>query len=402
MFYYKKYKNYLIRRIFDFIMLFYKPGKRRLEEYLEYCSENIEFYKDKGNSLEDYSLIDKKVLMNNFDKFVNKSYKIKNIGLTSGTTGTPGKFLRDITSMATEQYFQNKYFNWKGSYMVFFRGERLFGLDYRLEKIYKTIPLIKEMYISSFHINDSSLKNLVEKLKTIKKKSLWAYPSSAYSLAEYCLRNNEELNFDIVALSSEILIDYQREVIQKAFKCKVKDWYGQAERVCALGRCEYGSYHEIENYSQVEYMPAVENTYEIVGTTLHNKIMPIVRYNVHDLVEISPEACLCGSKGKNIVKIYGRSSTYIELPNGKLHETPLAFLFKGMANVVEAQVIQKKDKKIILKIVRAKEFNLENEKVLLSHISNFIPAELLSFEYVDKIERDARGKFRYVINEGID
>ncbi len=401
MLYYTKYKSFIVRKIFDLLMLLYKPHKEELDKVLSYCSENIDFYRGNGSSLENYQFIDKKVLTDQYDHFINKKYKLKNVGLTSGTTGTPGKFYRDILSMAAEQFFQCRYFNWKGKYKVIFRGEKVFDLEYKEDKIYKTIPFIGEMLVSSYHINDNTLKNLVKKLKTIRNKCLWAYPSSAYALAEYCMRNNVRLKFDVVALSSEILADYRKDIIEEAFQCRVKDWYGQAERVAALVRCKAGHYHEVEGYSHIEYLNGQDGTFEIVGTTLHNRIMPLIRYNMHDLVEISAEPCLCGASGKNIVKIYGRSTTYIELPNGKLYETPLAFLFKGMSNVVEAQIIQKKDKRIILKVVRGKKFDDENERTLAAHISSFIPAELFTLEYVERIERDARGKFRYVINEGM-
>lgn len=399
--YYSKYKSFFIRKIFDLVMAFYKPDKKGLEEVLSYCSENIDFYKDKGIALENYPIIDKKVLMSSMGRFINKKYRIKNVGLTSGTTGTPGKFLRDIVSMAAEQYFQSRYFNWKGTCKVYFRGDRLFASDYTSDRIYRTVPFIREMSVSSFHINDNSLKDLVKKLKTIRKKCLWAYPSSAYALAEYCKRNNEKLKFEVVALSSEILMDYRRELMEEVFQCKVKDWYGQAERVAALVRCEYGHYHEPGQYSHVEYLPVGDGTFEIVGTTLHNKVMPIIRYNMHDLVEISDEPCLCGAKGRNVVKIHGRNTGYIDLPNGRLAETPLAFLFKGMENVVEAQIVQKEDKQIVIRVVRDTSFNSENERMLLAHISDFIPAALFRLEYVERIERDARGKFRYVLNEGV-
>jgi len=401
MFYYTRYKNFLIRKIFDLITLFFKPEKNSLEKMLSYCSKNIGFYRGMGDSLDNYPIIDKNVLRNDFDRFVNRKALIKNVGITSGTTGTPGKYYRDIPSMAAEQYYQNMYFKWNGTYRVIFRGEKLFEPDYKSDKIYRTVPLINEMLVSSYHINDRTLKNLVEKLKTIKgRKSLWAYPSSAYALAEYCLKNNERLEFDVVALSSEVLMDRSREVIEKAFRCRVKDWYGQAERVAALVRCEAGHYHELKGYSHIEYLPVRDNTYEIVGTTLHNKIMPLVRFNMHDLVETSQEPCPCGARGWNIVKIHGRSSDYIELHGRRLAEAALTNLFKGMENITEAQVIQKKDKRILIRVVRSENFDGENEKLLISHISGIIPRELFTLEYVERIERDARGKFRHIINEG--
>lgn len=402
MFYCKKYKDFLIRRIFDMLMLFYKPDKGRLKKILSYCSENIDFYKGRGSALEGYDHIDKKVLMDEFERFVRKGFTIKNTGLTSGTTGTPGRFFRDIRSMVMEQYFQDKYFKWRGTYKIIFRGERLFDSGYAQDKIYRTIPLIREMYVSSFHINDQSLKNLVERIRDIPGKSLWAYPSSAYMLAEYCLRNDLHIRFEVVALSSEMLMDYQRRTIEKAFDCRVKDWYGQAERVAALVRCEHGRYHEMEGYSNIEYLPASENMFEISGTTLYNKVMPLVRYNVHDLVELSGEACPCGDKGRNIVKIHGRNNSYIELPNGRLYESALTVLFKGMDNIIEAQILQRPDKKIAIRVVRDRMFDEEDERALLKHISNYISEGMFFVEYTDRIERDSRGKFRFVVNEALN
>ncbi len=400
MFYYTKYKSFLIRKIFDLVMLFYKPEKKKLEEVLSYCSEKIDFYKGRGQLPDQYPIIDKKVLMGNLERFINKNITFRNMGATSGTTGTPGKFYRDIFSMAAEQYYQNRYFDWKGTYKVIFRGDRIFDIHYRSDKIYKTIPMIREMYVSSFHINDNTLKNLTQKLKTIKRKCLWAYPSSAYALAEYCKRNHITLKFDMVALSSEVLMDYRKDLMEEVFQCSVKDWYGQSERVAALVRCRYGHYHEPDHYSFVEYLPFQDNTYEIVGTTLHNKVMPIVRYNTHDLVEISPKPCPCGDPGRNVLRIYGRGIDYIEVPNGKLFETSLAFLFKGISHVTEAQIIQKQNKEIIIRVVQDKGFSNEDERAMIEHICGFIPRGLFEIEYSERIERDARGKFRYVINEG--
>ncbi|MFZ5987262.1 MAG: hypothetical protein ACOYWZ_09095 [Bacillota bacterium] len=399
MFYIQKYKTFLIRKLFDILNFFYKPEKDTLFKALQYCSDNIPYYKGKGTSLEDYDYIDKRTVMDNQDMFVNSNIKIRNEGSTSGTTGSPGRFLRDIKSMALEQYYQSKYFGWKGKYRVVFRGEKLFDVNHKSDKIYKTVPFIREMYVSSFHINDRTLRSLVKKLRNIKGKCLWAYPSSAYLLAEYCLRNNEDIDFDVVATSSEMLMDYQIEAIKKAFKCSIKDWYGQAERVAGLVRCEYGHYHQVEGYSHVEFLPYEGNTCELVGTTVHNRVMPLIRYNTHDLVELDSTRCLCGSKGANVVRIHGRKNSYIDLPGRRLHETPLSFLFKTARNVIEAQIVQKKDMSIRLRVVKNERYSKKDEEHLRDIIANYLPLEMVTLEYVDKIERNNRGKFMYVLNE---
>lgn len=400
MFYYNKYRAYIIRRIFSLYLKAFKIGRVDLQEFLGYCSGNIAYYLGKGRELEKYPYIGKKTVAENFLSFANPACKIRNTGYTSGTTGTPGKYFRDIRSMAAEQYFQGRYFGWKGKNMVILRGERLFDADYAGNVIYKAVPFIKELYVSTFHLSDRTIGVLVEKLARIRNKCLWAYPSAAYLLAEYCLRNDVRLEFDIVATSSESLYDYQIEAIEKAFGRKIKDWYGQAERVAALYRCEMGKYHEVENYSHVEYIPAYDSLYEIAGTTLHNKVMPLVRYKMNDLIELSDEKCGCGNPGPVITRIHGRKSNYVVLPDATLSETSMALMFKFVSNVTEAQVIQHADRTFTVRVVRDKAFGAEDENVLLKSIYGILPENLCRVVYVNAIERDSRGKFRFLINEG--
>lgn len=377
--------------------------KRRItiQENLEYCSKNIEFYRGKTPNIDDFDFIDKNVVRGNFDKFICKGFHIKNVGHTSGTTGTPGKYYRDIKSMAMEQYFQSKYFNWDGKYTVILRGEHFLSKAKEPKKIYKNLPLLKQMYVSSYHMNDMTMEKLVEKLSGIKNKCLWAYPSAAYLLADYCRRKNKELTFDIVATSSEMLLENQVMIIEDTFKCKIKDWYGQGERVAAFYRCEYGHYHEVEGYSFVEYDKIEGNIYEVIGTTLNNRVMPLVRFRTGDLVEISDESCKCRNKGVNISTIIGRSNDYIELPDRKMTGTVLAMPFKNSRNIVEAQVIQKKDKSIIVKVVKNEKFNTEDEKRLFKEIYNYLPKDMCEIQFVEEIQKNSNGKFRFVINESV-
>jgi len=401
LFYREKYYKFFIRKIFDIYNFLFAHSYKsnNLKSILALCSREIDYYKGKGTDIRYYGYIDNNVVRSSFNSFARKGLSIKKPGYTSGTTGSPSKYLWDFRSMAAEQYFQNKYFGWSKKYKVVFRGEKLFEPDEMPEKIYKTVPFIKEMYISSFHINDNTLKNLVEKLKTIPDKCLWAYPSTAFILAEYCIRTGEKLEFDVVATSSETLLDNQVEVIEKAFNCRIKDWYGHAERAAALIRCEHGHYHEVENYSHVEYIERGDNTCEITGTTLHNRIMPLIRYMTNDMVEISPGKCPCGHQSTNILKIHGRRSSYIDLPNKRIPECLFGCLIKKTRNVFQFQVVQTKQKEIIYKIVKGEGFNQEDEKLLLNTIYGTLPREFCTVKYVDSIERDKSGKFRYVINE---
>src|SRR5438067_9016 len=51
-----------------------------------------------------------------------------------------------------------------------------------------------------------------------------------------------------VMTSSETLEPDVRASVEQAFGVRVFDWYGQAERVAAIGTCEHGSYHVLTDY----------------------------------------------------------------------------------------------------------------------------------------------------------
>ena len=84
-----------------------------------------------------------------------------------------------------------------------------------------------------------------------------------------------------ILTSSETLVPEQKMVIEQAFMCKVFDYYGMAERAAAIHTCEHGSYHIVPEYSIVEFVrngTLEDGYYEIVGTSLNNNAMPLIRY----------------------------------------------------------------------------------------------------------------------------
>ncbi|WP_152965967.1 phenylacetate--CoA ligase family protein [Pseudobacteroides cellulosolvens] len=371
-----------------------------MENTLSYCSGKIKFYRNKGNDISKYRFIDKRDVKGSHLDFINNGYKIKHKGSTAGTSGTPFSFLRDLRCMVAEQHFQNLYFGWKNKYRVVFRGERIFRSGYKPHKIYMCIPFIKEMYISSYHISDAGLEMAVKKLSRIKNKCLWAYPSTAYILAQYCIKNNKDIHFDFVATSSEMLFDWQIEAIEKAFKCQVKDWYGQAERVAALYRCPNGNYHEVPNYSHIEFCKYNGSLFEIAGTQYHNRIMPLVRYNTHDLVEFNETECPCGNKGINIKVIHGRIGDFIHTGTDTKTATGLyCAFFKDARRINGAQICIDKDNKIVVKIVREECFNEEDEQLLIKTIGSHLPEGMFRIQYVSCLERNPSGKLNYVVHK---
>jgi len=403
MFIIKKIINNIIRGLFDIHNSVYSGGYKaiKLEDRLKSYSINIPLYKGKEAYLRGFPVIDKTVIQNSFTDFPKKS-KLTNIGSTSGTTGAPAHFYRDIKNMAAEQFFLNEYFQWKGKKKVWLRGDEVFPYGSKPKIPFKKVPFFGDIYISSFHLNDDSLALVVEELKKHTNLVLWAYPASAALLAEYCLRKGVKLSFDIVATSSEKMYGHQAKLIEKAFNVKVKDWYGQGERIAAFYRCAQGHYHEISHYSHVEYINVKDDLYHIVGTSLHNDVMPLVRYKMNDLFRIDKAPCQCGDKGKNVVEIIGREDDYITTSKGILPGILFAAPFQRLRNIKETQIIQHSKRDVEVLVVKNDHFNIEDEKLLEATVYGIITKAICTIKYVANLEKNRSGKLRFIINHTIE
>ena len=104
-------------------------------------------------------------------------------------------------------------------------------------------------------------------------------------LAKVLLNRGERLPLKAAITSSETLYDFQREAIERAFQCRVFDYYAAAERVVFAVECDQHSGHHLcEEYGITEivddeHRPLPAGTEGImVGTSLHNLGMPMIRY----------------------------------------------------------------------------------------------------------------------------
>ncbi|MBN1354203.1 MAG: phenylacetate--CoA ligase family protein, partial [Candidatus Omnitrophica bacterium] len=268
-----------------------------LRKIIRLAYENVPYYRNvfkerkltpgdiKGiDDIRKLPIIDKNTVQENFSDFKNANFKGPIFkGLTSGTTGSPGVFMRDLYSINFENAALWRQYKWAGkkprTKRITLRGELIFPSDRKAPPFWSYNPFGNELVMSSYHLSDKNIAYYIDAIKKVRPFDLYAYPSTAYQLASYCGKRGRQLGFSCVFVSSETLVDYQRKAIEDNFGCKVFDWYGSAERVSAICSCEEGMYHEVSDYSLTEYMPHGGCMYEAIGTTFHNYIMPLIRYS---------------------------------------------------------------------------------------------------------------------------
>lgn len=256
-------------------------------------------------------------------------------------------------------------------------------------------PLRQVMY-SPYHGNETTYQAYFDQMQ--KDGFCWIHgkPSLIAPFAAFCVERGISLgNVKYITTGSENLYDFQRSIIQKAFGVKPVTHYGLTEAVANFSENADGIAEVDEDFAAVEFAQE-DDFYHVIGTSLINYTMPLLRYDTSDICFVSGRV---GRYGRIVDRIDGRNGDCIYLPNGTRVAT-LAALFSHAENIVEAQIYQRGDYSLVIKYV-PRNGAFENDllaarKILESRIGTAIP---ISFERVEKVPRTARGKLRYIVSE---
>lgn len=210
-----------------------------------------------------------------------------------------------------------------------------------------------------------------------------------------------------VFTSSETLHDTQRQAIEAAFHAPIFDFYGHAERVIFAAECHvHDGKHLAEDFGFVEIVddrgepvPEGEHGY-LVGTSLHNRAMPMIRYRTGDVSRIIPGDCPCGRTHRRIVSVTTKAEDIVLTPDGRLiSPSILTHPFKPFHGLRASQIIQESVDRIRVRLVPSESFDEpDREKLRLALEERLGPGMSIEFEIVDEIPREASGKFRWVIS----
>lgn len=321
----------------------------------------------------------------------NSGFLIKK-GYTSGTTGSPLVVYRDYDSILNEHayiwwYRINSGLNPKDR-KISIRGDLNRDTLHYLDKVSNTL------FISSFALNDSNINKIIPIIREFSPKAALGYPSSLYTIASWLEENNEVLNIPLSFTSSESLLAFQEEIINKTFNTKLFDWYGNAERTIALYR-EGSKYYEPLLYSINEYEKE-----RVITTSLINNYFPLIRYEVNDVIDSTGKYDF---KKKSIIigGIDGRIEDYVLLPDGT-RIGRLDVVFKGVNNISMAQIIQKDKLTVDIRLVPLPTYSKNDELLLIKNLISRLGVKIkinISLIEKDQIEYSSSGKFKLVLSK---
>ncbi|MEM7816847.1 MAG: hypothetical protein QXZ20_02955 [Candidatus Aenigmatarchaeota archaeon] len=399
---------------------------QRLRKILTYAYNNVPYYNELFNKvkfnpqefkrfedLEKIPILTKKNLKDNFNFLVAKNFKkFKPIlYTTSGTTGEPIKFYLDKYSQVLEFCYYLRYWSWAGYRLGVPFAEFSFHhfLNTDIKNIFSFSFLTKRLVLNPTQL---SYKNLEEYIRVIKKYRclfLKGSPSSIYAFSVLLEKKNyKELSFKAIFTTGELLLNYQREKIEKVFNCKILDSYGHMERTVAISQCPFGSYHINSEYGFLE-IKKQENLSteekivgEVIGTSFYNFAMPLIRYLVGDLIEIKvkPFSCKCKRTLPTVEKILGRAQDMLITTDGRLI-TNIFIIFEFLEGILWAQLIQEDINNFRLRLLKDDSFKEETNAFILEKLKKVLGENSkLNLEFVKEEEiRGFREKYRPVISK---
>jgi phenylacetate-CoA ligase len=328
---------------------------------------------------------------------------------TSGTSGTPLTIVQSLGNMVREEGFVYRQLRWIGwrpmQRRAWIRGD-IVCADQPQDGRYWCRDWVGNMLMmSSYHLSNETIGAYIDALEAFEPVVIHAYPSSIAALAAWLNARGRRYGGRSllgVMTSSETMEPDVRAAVEQAFGVRVFDWYGQSERVAAIGTCEHGSYHLLTDYGGAALLDTdTPNAFELVGTSLNNMAMPLVHYRTGDTIVPGDKGqqCPCGRVFPTVAAIVGRQEKVIELPDGRLIGR-LDRIFQGHdRHLVEGQVAYRGGGRFLLRVVATEGWSAADSQALVDKFLLRVPGVEVTVEKVAAIPRGRNGKFEFVVVE---
>ncbi len=385
---------------------------RRLREILRHAYRNVPYYRRLFDGLglkpEDFKgasdlgklpLLTKDLLRRNFEslKAVNaRAYKPVS-RQTTGTTGEPVRFLLDKPANVLEFCYYWRHWSWGGYRLHDPVAE--FSLHHfinaGINRLSDYSPLTNRMVLNPSKVSPASVEEMTREIRRRGARFLKGTPSGLHAFATLLDRGGFDAPpLNAVFTTGELLMPKQRKAVEDAFGCCVLDSYGHMERTVGISQCALGGYHVNMEYGVLEvdgdacFSPDQGVEGRVVGTSLHNFAMPLIRYDVGDIMENGGGLCGCGRGLPLCGGIRGRTQDVVVTPDGR-QITNLFILFNDLKEVRWVQIIQEDLSHMRVELICEGAEGGSGEDVLLSRLKaimgegvnvemDYLPREMLA------------------------
>ena len=221
------------------------------------------------------------------------------VGHTGGSTGRPLAFYYDAAKhdlMLAGMMRGLMLSGWRtGQRILYFWGARRdVSADGVLSRSDPGL-LAVEKSVAAMQFSEARLHEWWQLLMTWRPTLLYGYASVLSELARFVTQSGLEAPGTLLGVyaTAEVMHDWQREQIQQAFHCKVFNQYGCREIPNIAWECRRGNMHVFTDMVYLESVP-LDGQNRLLGTSLTNRLMPFIRYDIGDTGRLLEGQCDCG------------------------------------------------------------------------------------------------------------
>lgn len=396
-----------------------------LKKTLEYAWQHSPYYRRQFEAVgmtpadiktyEDYlrfPITTKQNIRDNADAFISDEYSRENL-VTAKTGGSTGVSLHLFFDKECEEkrnaaaLMADQWSGWKlGMKKAAIWGNPPVAKTLK-QKIRATL-LDRCIFLDTMCLNDQSMTEFADHWRAEHPQAIFGHSHSIYILARFLDEKGiTDINPRSIVSTSMMLLQHERELIEKVFQCPVTNRYGCEEVGLIACECEVhnGMHLNIEHLF-VEFLhedgtPAAPGEPgKIVLTDFNNRGMPLLRYRVEDVGTPTDRMCSCGRGLPLMERVEGRVADFLLAPNGSrvagvsLVERTLT----KIAGIEQMQLVQEERNVLIVNRVKGSDFTPHTDQALLEEFAIvFGPEMRIDIRDVEKIPQETSGKYRFSI-----
>jgi phenylacetate-coenzyme A ligase PaaK-like adenylate-forming protein len=325
---------------------------------------------------------------------------------SSGSTGFPVEFLFDIPHQAGRFAARARFLGatgwtpWRRTAWVFhFNFDAADSDDSRLARS-------RLFALNNLFPRHDEYHDLYNWLHNVDPTFLYIFPSYLEEILPAFESGVPLKNLRTIITGAEVLDDSTRQRAQQVFGTNLLDNYGSTEAFIAW-QCPKERYHINAEHVLVEIVDTAGRRVppgemgRVLVTTLENRVMPLVRYEIGDYAVASEEVCECGRTLPLIRRVVGRGLSLFVLRDGRLISPwTLVGPVKHQRQIMQFQIVQKTVERFVIRYVAEGALPAEAKAVVRSAFCEILGyAVSVEFQEVSAISRTTAGKFMVALRE---
>ncbi len=262
------------------------------------------------------------------------------------------------------------------------------------------------LMLSSFHLSAQRLPEYLDHVRNFRPDILHIYPSVALHLAELLDEAGQAwpARLRCILAGSERLTAPQRRLLEDSFGCPVYHWYGHRERAVLAGQGRKSQLlYFCPAYGFAELGPPDQDGLrEVIGTSFHNLVMPLIRYRTGDYVVPYDEAT-DGARELPwlaVSDVRGRGHEFLIGPGGrKVPLTPFNLNDASFYGLYSVQFFQEEPGRVELRYVPSPRYSQESLERVRALVQRKLGDDFgLVLRQVREVETTQRGKNRWLVS----